>query len=376
MVPSRATPLPLGTPQIHAETDGAVLNKRTVTRSFGTGTRESHDSSSFYGRKLYGAQAGSQLEGNPTDRPRNASSGWASSCVPSNSPGDYDTKASAINPVPEHVANKVFQSSSESMDELPDNSVALMVTSPPYNVGKDYDLDLSLPDYLEFLKRVLAETKRVLVPGGRVAFNVANLGRKPYIPLNALVASLASDLGFLMRGEIIWVKGKGAGGSCAWGSWMSACNPTLRDLHEYVLIFSKHRFDRPVKGDSTISRDEFMAATTSVWHIPAESARRVGHPAPFPVRLVERLIHLYTFAGDTVLDPFMGSGSTAVAAVRTGRRFVGYEIDPSYVALCNERIANVMIIKEPPGFPSRGASRSRASGTTLGNRPDTNTLPV
>jgi modification methylase len=144
-----------------------------------------------------------------------------------------------------------------------------------------------------------------------------------------------------MRGEIIWVKGKGATGSCAWGSWMSAGNPTLRDLHEYVLIFSKQRFDRQQKGISTISRDEFMAATTSVWHIPAESARRVGHPAPFPVALVERLIHLYTFEGETVLDPFMGSGSTAVAAIRTGRSFVGYEIEQSYVSVCMERVLRI-----------------------------------
>ncbi|MCA1961267.1 MAG: site-specific DNA-methyltransferase, partial [Desulfomonile sp.] len=186
------------------------------------------------------------------------------------------------------------------MAELPDCSVALMVTSPPYNVGKDYDADLTLDEYLAFLKRVLAETYRVLVPGGRVAFNVANLGRKPYIPLNAYVALMASELGFLMRGEVIWVKGKGASNSCAWGSWMSATNPTLRDLHEYVLVFSKERFDRPQPGPSTITRDEFMAATTSVWHIPPESARRVGHPAPFPVALVERFIHLYTFAGDVV----------------------------------------------------------------------------
>lgn len=283
--------------------------KKTATRSFGTGTRESHDSSSFYGRKLYAAP------------PRGG-------------------ECEQVNSVPAHATDRVFQHSSESMTELPDNSVSLMVTSPPYNVGKDYDRDLSLDDYLEFLSRVLAETKRVLVPGGRIAFNVANLGRKPYIPLNALVASLASDLGLLMRGEIIWVKGKGASGSCAWGSWMSACNPTLRDLHEYVLIFSKSRFDRATKGDSTISRDEFMAATTSVWYIPPESARRVGHPAPFPVALVERLIHLYTFAGETILDPFMGSGSTAVAAVKTDRRFVGYEIDRRYVALCNERVAH------------------------------------
>lgn len=227
------------------------------------------------------------------------------------------------------------------MSELPDNSVSLMVTSPPYNVGKDYDMDLTLNEYLDFLKRVLKETQRVLVPGGRVAFNVANLGRKPYIPLNGLVASMATDLGFLMRGEIIWVKGKGAGGSCAWGSWMSAGNPTLRDLHEYVLVFSKQSFKRPIKGVSTITREDFMAATTSVWHIPPESARRVGHPAPFPVALVERLIQLYTFEGDTVLDPFMGSGTTAVAAVQSDRRFVGYEINPEYVSLCDERLSRL-----------------------------------
>lgn len=225
------------------------------------------------------------------------------------------------------------------MRELPCNSVALMVTSPPYNVGKDYDLDLPLDEYLEFIGRVLGETHRVLVPGGRVAFNVANLGRKPYIPLNAYVARLAAEMGYLMRGEIIWVKGKGASGSCAWGSWMSATNPTLRDLHEYVLIFSKGRFDRSVKGRSTIERDEFMSATTSVWTIPPESARRVGHPAPFPIALVERLINLYTFEGDVVLDPFMGSGSTAVAAILTGRRFVGYEIDPVYARMSRERVA-------------------------------------
>jgi modification methylase len=228
------------------------------------------------------------------------------------------------------------------MNELPDNSIALMVTSPPYNVGKDYDRDMTLDEYLGFIGRVLKETHRVLVPGGRVAFNVANIGRKPYIPLNGLISALACQAGYLMRGEIIWVKGKGATSSCAWGSWMSAGNPTLRDLHEYVLIFSKQRFDRAGKGTSTISRDEFMTATTSVWHIPAESARRVGHPAPFPVALVERLIHLYTFEGETVLDPFMGSGSTAVAAVRSGRNFVGYEIEPSYASICMERVAGTV----------------------------------
>ncbi len=286
------------------------LKKRTATQSFGTGKREGHDASAFYARRL---------------------------C----SVGHCDDREQAVYQVPPHVLDRVFPHSSEKMSELPDNSVALMVTSPPYNVGKDYDLDLSFEEYLDFLKKVLAETQRVLVPGGRIAFNVANLGRKPYIPLNAHVSGVAEKLGLLMRGEIIWVKSKAASGSCAWGSWMSAGNPTLRDLHEYVLIFSKQRFDRPRKGRSTISKDEFMAATNSVWHITPESARRVGHPAPFPVALVERLIHLYTFEGDVVLDPFMGSGSTAVGAVQTNRRFVGYEIDPEYVSLCMERLSRL-----------------------------------
>lgn len=284
------------------------MKHRSRTQTFGVGKRENHDSSAFYNRKL------------------------CASLVPS---ADF----CETQPVPAHVVNQVISHSSESMSELPDNCIHLMVTSPPYNVGKDYDLDLSLDEYLQFLKTVLAETKRVLAPGGRIAFNVANLGRKPYIPLNSYIAALGVELGLLMRGEIIWVKGKGTAGSCAWGSWMSASNPTLRDLHEYVLIFSKARFDRAFKGKSTIDRDEFMAATTSVWHIPPESARRVGHPAPFPVALVERLIHLYTFEGDVVLDPFMGSGSTAIAAIKTGRRFVGYEVDSQYVRLCRERIA-------------------------------------
>jgi modification methylase len=282
----------------------------TSTRSFGTGKREGHDSSAFYKRELF-----------------------TSAC--------REIRCNRINQVPEACRDKVFQKSSESMSELPDDSISLMVTSPPYNVGKDYDLDLTLEQYLDFLKAVLAETHRVLAPGGRVAFNVANIGRKPYIPLNSYVASLATGLGFLMRGEIIWVKAKGASGSCAWGSWMSASNPTLRDLHEYVLIFSKQRFDRAKGGRSTITKDEFLAATSSVWHIPPESARRVGHPAPFPVALVERLIQLYTFEEDTVLDPFMGSGSTAVAARNCLRHFVGYEINPDYVDLCNARIASI-----------------------------------
>lgn len=286
------------------------MSRRTVTKSFGVSKREGHDSSVFYSRKLYPMQ----IESESSD---------------------------LINVIPGEYLDRIFVRSSEAMSEVPDSSISFMVTSPPYNVGKDYDADLSLLEYLEFLKRVLAETYRVLLPGGRVAINVANLGRKPYIPLNSYLCTISESIGFLMRGEIIWVKGKGASGSCAWGSWMSASNPTLRDLHEYILIFSKGRFDRREKGRSTISKEEFIAATTSVWHIPPESARRVGHPAPFPVALVERLIRLYTFERDVVLDPFMGSGTSAVAAKRTGRHFIGYEINQEYAEIAMARVKNL-----------------------------------
>ena len=124
------------------------------------------------------------------------------------------------------------------MDQIPDNCVALMVTSPPYNCGKDYDQDLDLDEFMAMLESVITDTFRVLEPGGRVAINVANLGRKPYIPLNHHIAALLVEIGFQLRGEIIWQKAKGASGSTVWGTWQSARNPVLRDIHEYIVIAS------------------------------------------------------------------------------------------------------------------------------------------
>ena len=286
------------------------LLKNTSTSSFGSPGREGHDSSTFYNTRLY------------ADQPQSASETYVE------------------NPVANLDA--IFSHTSESMEELPDCSVHLMVTSPPYNVGKDYDEDLSLEEYLAFLRRVWKEVHRVLVPGGRACVNVANLGRKPYIPLNGLIAREMIDLGFLMRGEIIWDKAASSSTSTAWGSWQSASNPTLRDTHEYILVFSKGSFrrDKMDGRTSTISREEFLEFTKSVWEIPSESARKVGHPAPFPVELPYRLIQLYTFSNEIVLDPFMGSGQTALAALKAGRRYVGYEINEEYLALAASRIQN------------------------------------
>ena len=282
---------------------------RTRTSSFGSPGRAGHDSSGFYASRLYHG-------------------------LPQEAEAEYEEHA-----VPAEALDRVLCKSAETMEELPDASVHLMVTSPPYNVGKDYDEDFSLDEYLAFLRRVWAEVYRVLVPGGRACVNVANLGRKPYIPLHIFIIQDWLALGALMRGEIIWNKAASSAGSTAWGSWTSAANPTLRDVHEYILVFSKGRFSRPGKGrTSTMSKEEFLEFTKSVWTLPAESARKVGHPAPFPVELPRRLIQLYTFAGDVVLDPFMGSGQTAIAALQAGRHYVGYEISEEYARLAERRI--------------------------------------
>ena len=299
----------------------------TSTSSFGVGRRESHDSTDFYARFEAPEISDDDTLGTP---------------------GELDVI---------HVGD------ARDMRQVPDASVALVVTSPPYFAGKEYETALGeghVPaDYIEYLtmlRDVFAESVRTLEPGGRIAVNVANLGRRPYRNLAADVTSiLQDDLRLLLRGEVVWQKQRGASGSCAWGSFRSPANPVLRDTTERVIIASKGRFDRVAgppdrpRGDATVPGDEFMEATLDVWEIAAESATRVGHPAPFPVALVERCLHLLTFAGDVVLDPFMGSGTTAVAAANTGRHYVGYDTDETYVRQARERVASL-----PPVAPLDG----------------------
>ncbi|HNV63188.1 MAG: site-specific DNA-methyltransferase [Candidatus Cloacimonas sp.] len=285
----------------------------TSTSSFGTKGRINHDSSKFYDSKLY---------------------------------EEIQTKKvidKTENPFPEEYLNKVILGSAENMQEIPDNSVHLMITSPPYNVSKDYDKNLSLGQYLELLENSFRETYRVLVNGGRACINVANIGRKPYIPLSDYISQIMINIGFNMRGEIIWNKASSASPSTAWGSWMSATNPILRDIHEYILIFSKGDYDRNKKGkQSTIRKEDFIEWTKSVWVMKAESAKKIGHPAPFPEELPYRLIQLYSFQDDIILDPFMGSGTTAISSLKSHRYFIGYEIEPAYIELCNRRISTYL----------------------------------
>jgi len=306
-------------------TSPAMVRQRTATATsqFGSGKRESHDSTPFYERFAPPLISSEERVEEPAAR------------------------------------DVIFEGDAREItdEQVADRSVALLVTSPPYFAGKEYEIDLaaghvpsSYVDYLEMLRDVFSVCLRKLEPGGRMAINVANLGRKPYRSLSADVISiLQDDLGMLMRGEIIWQKARGAGGSCAWGSFRSPQNPVLRDVTERVIVASKGRFDRALNRarrqaeglphQPTIPTEEFLEATIDIWEIASESARKVGHPAPFPVALPRRLIELYTYKGDLVLDPFMGSGSTAVAAARSGRHYVGIETEPEYVELARTRLA-------------------------------------
>lgn len=299
----------------------AQRRSSTSTSKFGVSRRENHDASEFYSRFS----------------------------PPKQSDDSQVFRGS-------REVSEIFLDDARSMENIPDRSVALVVTSPPYFVGKEYEQAIgegAIPatylEYLEMLEAVFAECVRKLEPGGRLAVNVANLGRRPYRSLSSdVIEILQNKLRLLLRGEVIWQKAKGSAGSCAWGSFQRPANPVLRDLTERVVIASKGRFDRALTAkerhsqglpsEASLSRDEFMEATTDVWEIPPESASRVGHPAPFPVSLPERLIHLYTYYGDLVLDPFVGSGTTAIAALRTGRNYAGYDTNENYVRAARKRI--------------------------------------
>ena len=236
------------------------------------------------------------------------------------------------------IIDKIFHKSSENMSELENNSVSLTVTSPPYNIGKDSDLDLTDDEYRAMMENIFTETYRVTESGGRLVVNVANLGRKPYIPFSKYFSELLIEIGFIMRGEIIWQKSKGANANFAWGSWLSASNPVIRDIHEYCLVFSKDSLKKSSQGESSIKKEEFMESTLSIWNINPARAKKIGHPAPFPIELPQKFINLYTYKKDLVLDPFLGSGTTAVAAKLLERNFIGYEIEEKYIAIANNRL--------------------------------------
>lgn len=324
------------------------VRRRTATSNFGVGARENHDASGFYARFR---------------------------------PPILSDDDAVLAPAP--IAEPFQVGDARDMSAVTSGSVALVVTSPPYFAGKQYEEELerdgvpsSYLEYLGLLRDVFAECVRTLEPGGRLAVNVANLGRKPYRSLSAdVIGILEDDLGLLLRGEIVWQKGEGANGSCAWGSYRRAANPVLRDITERVVVASKGRFDRArsaaqrrrdgLPHESTIATDDFLSLTLDVWSMPTESAKRVGHPAPFPVELPAQLIRLYTYRDDLVLDPFLGSGSTLVAAAQLGRRYVGYDLDADYVELARQRVGAALAATPSEQAIAEAATGAETDGVTM-----------
>jgi len=239
----------------------------------------------------------------------------------------------------------LFNKSSESIkDDLKDNSIHLVVTSPPYNVGKEYAStidNLSTKDYGEMLLRVFKSCFEKMVTGGRIAVNIPSNFRKDNELINypLFISELLEKSGFRYRDMIIWDKQESVEWGTAWGSWNSPSDPWMRSRVEWILVYEKEK--RKLSGEvSDILPGEFREWTYNVWKMPPR--RHETHPAVFPVELPYRLIKLYSYVGQNVLDPFMGTGTTGVASVELKRRFVGYDISPEYYEIAKENIGGAI----------------------------------
>jgi len=250
--------------------------------------------------------------------------------------------------------NKIYNGDAEQvLKQIPDRSVHLIVTSPPYNVNMPYDNHndtMDMQDYFDKMKKILKECYRVLVGGGRIAINLpssilqSSSSRMAYLSLDYVI--LMREIGFLDREWITWIKmprGEIPSKSTSWGSWRSPSCPYLRDASEMIIVMDKVQHKRTDnKGQNDISSKEFLTFTSNCWYFSPEHNRK--HPAPFPKDLPYRLIKLYSWENDIILDPFLGSGTTAVACKELNRRFIGIEINPKYCAMARARLAQEYLL--------------------------------
>lgn len=227
-------------------------------------------------------------------------------------------------------------------ESVPKDSVDLIVTSPPYNVDIPYanhDDKLAYREYLEFSRRWMKQCLRWLKPDGRLCLNIPldkNKGGQQSV--GADLTTIAKRIGYRYHSTIIWNEGN-ISRRTAWGSWMSASAPYVIAPVELIVVLYKHEWKK-IRGaaESDITRDEFMEWTNGLWTFSGESKKRVGHPAPFPVELPRRCIKLFSFIGDTVLDPFLGSGTTLIAASKNNRTGVGIELAEEYCTIARDRL--------------------------------------
>jgi DNA modification methylase len=231
------------------------------------------------------------------------------------------------------------------LKQIPDNYIDIIVTSPPYNFDMEYDTyndKKSWQDFFDWLNEVWKECFRVLKPSGRLCINIQPLF-SDYIPSHHIISNQLLNLGFLWKGEILWEKNNYNCKYTAWGSWQSPSSPYLKYTWEFVEIFCKG--DLKKKGDKEnidITGDEFKEWVYAKWSIaPERKMKEYGHPAMFPEKLVERLLKLFSYKNDIVLDPFNGAGTTTYVAKRLDRRYIGLDISKTYCDKAIERLSKI-----------------------------------
>lgn len=223
-------------------------------------------------------------------------------------------------------------------------TIDLIVTSPPYNVDiryNSYDDRIAYDVYLEFTRRWLERAYRLVKDDGRLCLNIPldkNKGGQQSV--YADIVTIAKEIGWKYHSTIVWNE-QNISRRTAWGSWLSASAPYVIAPVEMIVILYKRLWKKLSKNrESDITKEEFMEWTNGVWNFTGESKKRIGHPAPFPVELPRRGIKLFTFVGDTILDPFLGSGTTLVACALTNRKGIGVEIDSNYCEIAKQRLIN------------------------------------
>ncbi|TQR30635.1 site-specific DNA-methyltransferase [Campylobacter sp. MIT 99-7217] len=236
---------------------------------------------------------------------------------------------------------KIYHANSLDKTLLKEESIDLIVTSPPYNVGIDYssnDDNLSYDEYLNFTHQWLKNCYFWAKNRARLCLNVPLDKNKGGVQsVGADITQLAKKIGWKYHSTIIWNEGN-ISRRTAWGSWLSASAPYIIASVELILVLYKEEWKKKIKGVSDISKEEFMAWTNGLWQFNGESKKRIGHPAPFPRELPRRCIKLFSFVGDTVLDPFCGSGTTLLEALSNNRLGIGFELDKDYCKLARKRI--------------------------------------
>ena len=232
---------------------------------------------------------------------------------------------------------------------IPDESVDLIVTSPPYNVGIPYnshDDTISYEEYLNWTENWLKKALKLMKEDGRMCLNIPldkNKGGQQSV--YADITTIAKKIGWKYHSTIIWNEGN-ISRRTAWGSWMSASAPYVIAPVETIVVLYKERWKKMRKGKSDITKEEFIEWTNGLWTFSGESKKKIGHPAPFPLELPKRCIKLFSYVGDVILDPFLGSGSTVIAAHKLKRKAIGVEIDEKYFRLSISRISKECVTLE------------------------------